>query len=384
MNYNDYNKANTMNYNNCKNNYKKAYTMINNNPRYNTATYRCPVILVLDTSHTMWGKGLDDTANFLQIFFGELSKKRELSRVIDIAAVSMGANLKMLEEFTPLKNSSLPRINIRPKGDTPLSSALNLALRKLDALEKYYQNNYIKYVSPQMIVLTDGDSSEDHSFAVNRVQNLVATGKLNCYTIAMGYAPNMRTLCQLGQNLNIPGTPVTQAFYNATREVCRHYAKNAPKPPTKPRLPNSVQHSVEYVIDGTNIIHCQHPQAALARVLALVDEFSRKSIPFCVFFDASARYHLETEIERDIYKHLITNDPNRFVEVPSGTDADDYILAYTKADSRRKIITRDHYKDYTKKYGTITERVIPCVCANDTLLLPQISMEIPVPTIINK
>ena len=102
-----------------------------------------------------------------------------------------------------------------------------------------------------------------------------------------------------------------------------------------------------------------------------------------MFFDASTRYHLKTEIERDIYKHLITNDSNRFVEVPSGTDADDYILAYTKVDPRRKIITRDHYNDYTQKYGTITERVIPCVCANDTLLLPEISIEVPVPTITN-
>jgi hypothetical protein len=177
---------------------------------------------------------------------------------------------------------------------------------------------------------------------------------------------------------------VSQAVFTVIREVCRHYAKHAPKSPINARPPAGGQHNVEYVIDGTNIIHCQHQQGALARVLALVDELTLQSIPFCVFFDASARHHLETQIERDIYDYLITNDPDRFIKVPSGTDADDYILAYTRVDPRRKIITLDRYKDYTLKYGAITERVIPCVCANDTLLLPQINMEISVPTITNK
>ncbi|MBQ7395639.1 MAG: hypothetical protein IJW08_03775 [Lentisphaeria bacterium] len=58
----------------------------------NTVAYRCPIILVLDTSHTMWGKGQLETANFLQIFCGELAKKSRLSNAIDIAAVSMGDN----------------------------------------------------------------------------------------------------------------------------------------------------------------------------------------------------------------------------------------------------------------------------------------------------
>ena len=389
MNYNTCNKADKRNYNNYdnfNNHYRKGNIMnyrTNGNPPH-TATHRCPVILILDTSHAMWGKGQGDIECFQQFFFSELAKKRELSRMIDIAAVSMGENIGMLEEFTPFKNSSLPGVNIRPQGNTPLGGALNLALRKLDDLEKYYHNNNIKYVSPQMIILSDGNSTDDHSFAANRMQSLVAAGKLTCYTIAIGYTPNMRTLCQLGQNLNTPGSPVAQACNNATREVCRHYAKNAPRPSAQAPFKGKGQYDVEYVIDGTNIIHCQHQQGVLTRVLALVDEFTHRSIPFCVFFDASARHHLNTQIERDIYNYLITNKPDRFIEVPSGTDADDYILAYTRGDTRRKIITRDRYKDYTPKYGAITERVIPCVCANDTLLLPQINMEISVPTITNK
>ena len=384
MNCNIHNRAARSNYNNFSNYPGKENTVKYNSTRSTTITanYRCPIILVLDTSHTMWGKGKVDIEHFLQFFFDELSKKRNLSCAIDIAAVSMGDNLGMIEEFTTFKKSSLPYVSIRPRGDTPLGGALDLALRKLDAQENHYNQNGIKYVPPQMIVLTDGDSSDDHSFAVKHVQNRVAAGMLNCYTIAIGGTPNMRTLCSLGQLLNTPGAPEGQAFYVATKEVCRHYAKNAPKQQAKVLQPNNGRHSVEYVIDGTNIIHCQHEQGALMRVLALVRELERRSIPFCVFFDASTRrYHLNSNFERGIYKKLITNYPDRFIEVPGGTDADDYILLYTQADSRRKIITRDQYRDYTQKYGAITERVIPCACVNDTLLLPDIKMTIPVLTI---
>ena len=386
MTYNAYNKAYKRSYNNFNNYYGNESTMKYNSPRNtpSTAKYHCPIILILDTSHTMWGKGKVDIEWFMQGFFNELSKKLNLSCVIDIAAISMGNNFGMLEDFTPFKKSSLPLVNICPKGDAPLGGALNLALRKLDAQENYYNRKGIKYVPPQMIVLTDGDSYDDHSFAVNRVQNRVTAGILQSYTIAVGNTPNMRTLYQVGQLLNIPGDPAQQASYAATKEVCRHYAKNAPKPPANVRPQAGGQHNVEYVIDGTNIMFCQHQKGVLARVLGLVDELDFRSIPFCVFFDASTRHHLNNNAEIEIYNHLIANDSDRFIEVPGGTQADDYILAYTRDDSRRKVITRDRYRDYTPKYGAITERVIPCVCANNTLLLPEINMEIPVPTITNK
>ena len=383
MNYNIYSNQNFRTYSNFKKENNMKNTPLRNTPN-TVATYRCPIILVLDTSHTMWGKGQLETANFLQTFYGELAKKSRLSNAIDIAAVSMGDNLGMLEEFTPFKNSALPRVNIRPKGDTPLGRALNLALRKLEAQENHYKKLGIKCVAPQMIIFSDGNSSDDYSFAANRVQNLAAAGKLKCYTIAIGNFPNMRTLYQLGHNLNVPGIPASQAFYNVTQEVCRHYAANAPKLQAKPFAPACNQHSVEYVIDGTNILHCRHEQGSLMRVLALADEFTRRSIPYCVFFDASTPHqHLANKQELKIYKHLIKNDSNRFGEVPSGTDADEYILEYTKGDSRRKIITLDHYKDYTKKYGVTTKKVVRCMCVNDSLLLPDIGMTIPVPNIIN-
>ena len=144
---------------------------------------------------------------------------------------------------------------------------------------------------------------------------------------------------------------MAQTFYNATREVCRHYAKNAPKTPVKVLLQNNTPHEVEYIIDGTNILHC-HQKPTLTRVLALADEFTRRSIPFCVFFDASTPHrYLANEQELKIYKHLIENDPEHFCVAPARTKADIFILQYAKLDSRRRIITQDCYSEYENKPG---------------------------------
>ena len=68
----------------------------------------CPVILVLDTSHSMWGKGLADMKESVQAFFKTIDSQGFALAQIDTAAVSMGDNLRMLEEFTPFTKSALP------------------------------------------------------------------------------------------------------------------------------------------------------------------------------------------------------------------------------------------------------------------------------------
>ena len=68
MNYQTYNKAKNMNYRTYNNNYRKVNTMNRDVFVHVPATHRCPVILVFDTSRSMWGKGLNDLKYFLHFF----------------------------------------------------------------------------------------------------------------------------------------------------------------------------------------------------------------------------------------------------------------------------------------------------------------------------
>ena len=214
--------SDTKTYNHGENTMTNNYAIANKIPH-------CPVILVLDTSHSMWGKGLADLKHSLQAFFEKIGQEANFPELIDIAAVSMGDNLGMLEEFTPFQLSTLPTLNIRPKGDTPLGAALDLAMQKLEAQLAHYQTGNIKSVTPQMIVLSDGKSSDDHSFAVNRLNAMVKSGRLLCRAIALGDSPDMRILNQIGATVIANDNSMPEAFANAGEMVSQVYEEEIPE-----------------------------------------------------------------------------------------------------------------------------------------------------------
>ena len=85
----------------------------------------CAVILVLDTSHSMWGAGLRDMMRSLDHFYKTIQAEQFLNARIDIAAVSMGDNLRMLEEFSTAELENYlrvqQRINAAYQGDVQKS-----------------------------------------------------------------------------------------------------------------------------------------------------------------------------------------------------------------------------------------------------------------------
>ena len=339
----------------------------------------CPVILVLDTSHSMWGKGLSDLKQSLQLFLSKLATESDYSEFIDIAAVSMGDNFGMIEEFTPLALSKLSALNIRPKGDTPLGAALELALQKLDALQERYCAENIKSVTPQMIVLTDGKSSDDHSFAVKRINAMVNTGKLICRTIALGETPDMWVLNQIGSVVNIQDNSMPEAFADAGCAVSQVYEDGIPEVIMNNPGAEQISDTTEYIIDGTNILHCGKKKPSLRRIIALAREFMHKSIPFKVIFDATTPYrHLKEKWEHRVYEEMLINSPDHFSQAPAGIKADEFILQYTAANPKCVIITQDLYRDYRDRYSEACQRVVRVMDFNDQLWLPQINMTIKV------
>ena len=89
----------------------------------------CAVMLVLDTSHSMYkGTALADLHRSLGAFVGAIGANAFRGAAVDVAAVGMGDDLRVLDDFHPFASSRLGSMRIRPKGDSPLGGALRLAL----------------------------------------------------------------------------------------------------------------------------------------------------------------------------------------------------------------------------------------------------------------
>ena len=348
----------------------------------------CPVILVLDTSHSMWGQGLTDMMSSLKAFYKTIADVQFLNAQVDIAAVSMGDNLCMLEEFTPLHSSDLPNRSIRPKGDTPIGAALELAQEALQAQISRYQTAGIAFVTPNLILLSDGKSTDDFQAAAEHIRNSVESGKLICRAIALGQNADMEALVSIAgrDRVMIPNFGgMRQTFAQIGQIVSQTYEEEAQEVITEQAMPVDRHIGAEYLLDGSNILHwgASRTGISLKHLLVITDHLKKANQAFQVFFDASAPHVLKKNApqEADVYEKLLKDDPEHFCQVPAGTRADDFLLLQADANKDALILTQDLFRDHVDKYPWLkTERrVIPGMVMNNLIFFPEISLQISIP-----
>lgn len=347
----------------------------------------CPVILVLDTSHSMWGKGLADMKESVQAFFKTIDSQGFALAQIDTAAVSMGDNLRMLEEFTPSIKSALPQMNIRPKGNTPICAALELALQKLQDQLTQYRSAHIPCTTPQLIILSDGESSDDFTVPAMKIRRMVRSGELFCRAIALGDSPDLDALQTIaGNEIMLPENgEMRRAFVEIGQMVSSTYEEEVPdimgaatgegsSEETSPEEPSQV-----FLLDGTNILHWDSKRSGLTLhwLLLITRGLSARGHRWQVFFDASTPYRVRPE-ERKKYDALLRCDPEHFIQVPAGTRADDFLLVSADSMPGSLILSNDRYNDHVSKYPWVKDhsRIIPGMVLNGFVFFPKLSLKI--------
>ena len=137
-----------------------------------------------------------------------------------------------------------------------------------------------------------------------------------------------------------------------------------------------------FVIDGTNVVLLHgraHPE--LRYVLALCAYLEAEGAEVVCYFDANISYLLK-ESRGDqlaVFEQLVL-DPwwsERLQVVPSGTDADEWILKRAKADGAL-VISNDKYRDRARKNRWIWKRRHAVLGCRDRLLLHSLGLEVPV------
>ena len=347
----------------------------------------CAVILVLDTSHSMWGAGLRDMMRSLDHFYKTIQAEQFLNARIDIAAVSMGDNLRMLEEFIPLEHSTLPEMTIRPKGDTPIGQALNLALDRLAEQETVYRRKGWSSVTPQLLLLSDGQSTDEIGSAVARIQALTRAGRLICRVIATGDNPEMTTLHAIAGGQVIPAERGTMraAFAEIGRIISQTYEAEAESIVADCIDTQSAGKAAEtgFLLDGSNIMYWDEARSGvtLKYLLAITRYFDAADTSYQVFFDATARHRLSPE-EVAEYEHLLQSRPEQFHQVPAGTRADDFLLVTADGNPACRIMTNDRFRDHEQNYPWLLsqrDRLIPGMVLNDMIFFPAIGLKVSLP-----
>lgn len=161
-------------------------------------TTRVPICLVLDTSGSMHGSAINELNDGVAYFFQSILDHDIARYAAEIAIVSFGNTVDVCVDFMSVERQTTPRLTA--DGPTPMGHAVNLALDLLDLRKSEYKDQGIEYYQPWLVLMTDGDPTDNIDYAAQRTIDLVNRKKLTLFPIGIGPHVNMGTLSKFSPN----------------------------------------------------------------------------------------------------------------------------------------------------------------------------------------
>ena len=155
-------------------------------------TPRVPICLVLDTSGSMEGAPIDELNVGVKTFFDAILSDEVAQWSAEVSIVTFGDTAKQILNFTSIQNQQLHTLDAI--GETPMGKAVNLALDLLDRRKEEYKNLGVDYYQPWMVIMTDGQPTDDIESAVHRTRELIEKKKLTIFPIGIGKDADMSVL----------------------------------------------------------------------------------------------------------------------------------------------------------------------------------------------
>ena len=120
---------------------------------------RCPCVLVVDVSSSMYGNKINQLNSGIATFADELKADQLASLRTEVAIVTFGSHAEMPQDFVTADQFSPP--SLVANGITMMSQGVNLALDKIEERKQMYRDNGIDYYRPWLFLLTDGAPTEE-------------------------------------------------------------------------------------------------------------------------------------------------------------------------------------------------------------------------------
>lgn len=162
-------------------------------------TTRVPVVLCLDTSASMTiNNRIDQLNQGVQEFFRSLSEDRIARYAAEICIVTFGTDVKKLIDFNSVEKqkTAFGKVKLVAKGNTAMGKAVEMSLDLLEERKKKYKHYGIDYWQPWLVLMTDGQATDDIDAAVTRCSTLVGKRKLYVFPVAMGSEASLKQLKQ--------------------------------------------------------------------------------------------------------------------------------------------------------------------------------------------
>lgn len=180
-------------------------------------TTRVPVVLCLDTSASMSGEKIDELNMGVSQFFQAVLNDEIAKYAVELCIVTFSSKANKILDFANIERqvSTFDNNKLVAHGNTAMGEAVNMSLDLLDSRKKEYQDKGVDYWQPWLVLMTDGQPTDDISSAAQRTSDLVDSKKLTIFPIGIGSGANMQRLKQFSpkrEPLRLKGLMLAEFF----------------------------------------------------------------------------------------------------------------------------------------------------------------------------
>lgn len=160
-------------------------------------TTRVPVVLCLDVSASMTIDGKIEQLNKgVQEFFRSVSEDKIAKWAAEICIVTFNNEAKKQVDFDYVEKQkeAFAALELIASGNTAMGAAVELALYLLEQRKAEYGRKGIDYWQPWLVLMTDGQATDNIDKASAQCRKLVEEGKLVVFPLALGRGANIEEL----------------------------------------------------------------------------------------------------------------------------------------------------------------------------------------------
>lgn len=171
---------------------------------------RLPICFCLDVSGSMKGERIDSLNSALKIYFSTIAENAEAIASVDIAIVTYGGYVDVLQKFSPINSiKGVPEVEVRPKSFTPMGEGILASLKLLELRKQGYKDRGMKYYQPWLVLITDGkpegpDADKNFEEALSELNKLEREEKMVVFNIGVSDDADIEFLTRISVKRSKP------------------------------------------------------------------------------------------------------------------------------------------------------------------------------------
>lgn len=174
------------------------------------SSLKLPICLVLDKSGSMMEKTkstkgqnvvkIAELNQNVQRFLDFVKQDPKASRICDIAIIAFGGyNPEVVSGYSKIENVTFNPL--QASGATPLGGAIDMAIDLLEKRRTFYKDQSIEHYKPIMMIMSDGDPTDEYKKAAKRCSDLIRSKRLKLYPVGIGQNFNAEILTEFSPDL---------------------------------------------------------------------------------------------------------------------------------------------------------------------------------------